>query len=101
MTQIIKLILVVLLLLCLADMPYGYYQFVRFAAMMSFVWMAWEAMQKKNETEVFLYVGLAILFQPLVKIALGRTMWNVVDVGVAWFLIGSLLMRIPKKPESQ
>ena len=29
----------------------------------------------------------ALLFQPFVKVALGRTMWNVVDVAVAILLI--------------
>lgn len=33
MNNIIKLVLVVFLLVCLAYMLYGYYQFVRFAAM--------------------------------------------------------------------
>ena len=33
MKNTIKIILAILLFLCLADMPYGYYQFVRFAAM--------------------------------------------------------------------
>lgn len=32
MKQIIRLILALLLFLCLADMPYGYYNFVRFVA---------------------------------------------------------------------
>ena len=33
------------------------------------------------------FVALAVLFQPFLKIALGRTLWNVVDVVVAVFLI--------------
>lgn len=32
--------------------------------------------------------ALALLFQPFIKIALGREMWNVVDVAVALALIG-------------
>lgn len=31
--------------------------------------------------------ALALLFQPFVKIALGRTMWNIVDVVVAIILL--------------
>lgn len=42
------------------------------------------------------YVGLAILFQPLLKIALGRELWNIVDVIVGIGLIGTIFMK-PKK----
>jgi hypothetical protein len=37
---------------------------------------------------VFIYVVLAILFQPFEKIALGREVWNVLDVIVG---VGLLL----------
>lgn len=33
------------------------------------------------------FASLALLFQPFIKVALGRTMWNVVDVIVAILLI--------------
>jgi hypothetical protein len=47
--------------------------------------------QKQNKTpEVIIYVALALLFQPFMKIALGRTIWNVVDVLVSVGLILSL-----------
>lgn len=37
------------------------------------------------------YGALALLFQPFVKVALGRAMWNVTDVVVALGLIGIYL----------
>ena len=33
------------------------------------------------------FASFALLFQPFIKIALGRTMWNIVDVIVAVLLI--------------
>ncbi len=33
------------------------------------------------------FASLALLFQPFIKIALGRTIWNVVDVMVAVLLV--------------
>ncbi len=87
----IKIILAILLLLCLLHMPYGYYQFVRLVSLVGFVFLAYEAYQLKKETEVYIYIGLAILFQPLFKIALGRSLWNIVDVIVAGWLIFSAL----------
>lgn len=79
----IKLILSVLLLLCLFDMPYGYYQFVRLIAGICFAYFAYAAYEEKKEIQVLLYIGLAILFQPFLKISLGRELWNIIDVLVA------------------
>ncbi len=42
---------------------------------------------------MIIYIGLAILFQPLMKISLGRQTWNIVDVIVGTALIASLLTR--------
>ena len=61
-----------LLLLCLLKLPYGYYQLVRFMALIGFGFLAYQAHQKENLTNAFIYVALAILFQPFFKIALGR-----------------------------
>jgi hypothetical protein len=68
-------------------MPYGYYQFVRFAAMIGFAYLAYSANEQSNRNEVFVYIVLALLFQPLIKIALGRTIWNVVDLIVGIGLV--------------
>lgn len=85
---LLKITLSALLFLCLANMPYGYYQFVRLAALLGFAFLAYESHKDGRQTETFVYAGLALLFQPMFKIALGRTLWNVVDVLVG---IGLLL----------
>jgi hypothetical protein len=89
--QTIKLLLVVLLLLCLLKMPYGYYQLVRIIATFLFAYFAYKCYQSKKTLLTFLYFGLTILFQPLIKIALGRTLWNTIDIIVAIFLIVTIL----------
>lgn len=83
MYSIIKLIIAVLLLICLADMPYGYYQLVRFVAMIMFLVFAYNYWRKDLHPLAIAFGSLALLFQPFVKIAIGRTMWNIVDVIVA------------------
>jgi hypothetical protein len=50
---------------------------------------------KKNDT--FIYIALAILFQPFIKIALGRTIWNIVNVIVGVGLILSIATHESKK----
>lgn len=91
--NIIKIVLAILFFVCLADMPYGLYQFVRFAAMIGFAYLAYSAKEQSNKNEVFVYIGLAILFQPFVKVALGRTIWNIVDIVVGVGLLVSLANR--------
>jgi hypothetical protein len=98
MEKIIKISLAILLFLCLADMPYGFYQFVRFAGLIGFAVLAYQANQQGRQTEIIIFGGLALLFQPFFKIALGRQMWNIVDVVVG---IGLLISIYMKPKESQ
>lgn len=83
----IPLYLAVVLLLCLAPMPYGYYTLVRFLATVVFGIYAYRCYMVKKETMTWVFVTLALLFQPFAKVALGRGIWNIVDVIVAIGLI--------------
>lgn len=78
--------LAVLLLLCLFKMPYGYYTFIRFVAMVYFGCLAISLWGDKIYLAITSGV-LALLFQPFFKIALGRVAWNIVDVVVAIALV--------------
>ncbi|RMB58499.1 hypothetical protein EAX61_09335 [Dokdonia sinensis] len=89
---ILKVILAIALLLCLLDMPYGYYQLVRYIAFMVFVVLAFDSNESGYKRMALIYVLLAITFQPFVKLSLGRFIWNAVDVGVATFLLVSLFV---------
>jgi hypothetical protein len=91
-----KIILAILFFICLADMPYGYYQLVRFAALIGFAILAYTENEQGQKTEAIVYFCLAILFQPLIKIALVRKLWNVVDVIVGIGLITSIFIK--RKP---
>ena len=88
---VIKILLAILLLLCLLDMPYGFYQFVRFVALIAFGILAYQSKEKEDKTELIIFISLALLFQPLFKIALGRTLWNIVDVITAIYLLISIV----------
>ena len=93
MSQGIKFILAVLLFLCLIDWPYGYYQMVRFCSMAGFTYLAYQAFLEDQKTELYVFLLLAVLFQPVIKISLGRTLWNIVDVVVGLGLIFSALRK--------
>lgn len=75
------------LLACLLPMPYGYFMLVRFAAMIIFGLMAFNYYGQNKEGLAIFFSTMAILFQPFIKISLGRTMWNIVDVVMAIVLL--------------
>jgi hypothetical protein len=91
--NIIKIALSTLLLICLFDLPYGYYQLFRFIALVGFAILAYYEYERKNIPMVIVFVGLMLLFQPIAKVTLGRQVWNIVDVVVAVGLIGTIFLQ--------
>ena len=77
-------------------MPYAYYEAIRFIGMLGFTLLAYYRYQHNQKTAIIIYIALALLFQPFVKVALGRTVWNIVDVIVSTGLIISIFLK-PKK----
>ena len=55
--------------------------------MVVFTVMAYAYYEQKNTLFCVVAVALALLFQPFQKVALGREVWNVVDVLVSIILI--------------
>lgn len=92
-TIVIKVILSILLVVCVFDMPYGFYQLVRFIALVGFGILALNANQENKKTELIIYVSLALLFQPFMKISLGRDLWNIIDVIIAVALVSSVFVK--------
>ena len=97
MNPMMKLIVVILLLLCLADMPYSFYQLARFVSAAAFAYLSYDYFKLKDDRKGFLFAALAVLFQPFIKISLGRTIWNIVDIVVAAGLIYLIIKSLKKK----
>ena len=91
--NILKVILSLLFILCLLNMPYGYYQLVRFFGMVVFAVLAYREYHGGNQTYFVIWLASAILVNPIFKIALGRTIWNIVDIIWAVLLLTSLRSR--------
>ena len=85
-----------MLLLCLLPMRYGYFQLVRFGALIGFGLLAYQANEHGKKTEMLIFVVLALLFQPFLKIALGRQLWNVIDVLIGISLLLSMAIKYTK-----
>ncbi len=62
-----------------------------------------DAYKHKKNIIAIIYGGLALIFQPFIKIALQRQIWNIVEVMVGIFLILSMFLlndKIKKPKES-
>lgn len=86
-THFICLGLAVMLLACLMDLPYGYFGMVRFLGMIGFAYLGYKQYTTGNSANAITFAVLALLFQPFIKLPLGRELWNVVDMVVAAFLL--------------
>lgn len=75
------------LLLCLANMPYGYYNLIRYVSAIVFGIMAFIAHKEGKMPFMIIYAAIAVLFQPFFKIVLGREIWQFVDVLAAIILV--------------
>src|SRR5690606_28895760 len=89
--NILKLGLIILLLGCLLPMPYGYFQLVRFAGMALFLLFADFERNKPDNAFVIIWILCAAILNPFIKVALGRTIWNIVDLILAVLLSFSIL----------
>ena len=61
--------------------------------MVGFTILAYDASKNNQMMTMIIYAALALLFQPFVKIALGRELWNVVDVVLGVLLIISIFLK--------
>lgn len=87
MKYIIKLLLPLLLIICLADMPYGYYIFTRIIMTITAAAFAYNYFNENKKEIAYFWGAIAIIFQPFYKIPLGRELWMGVDLIMAIILI--------------
>ncbi|MEO9209724.1 MAG: DUF6804 family protein, partial [Ginsengibacter sp.] len=57
-----------------------------------FVWLAYKDNSRKDKTLSIIWIASALLINPFIKIVLGRTVWNIVDVALAIILIATILI---------
>ena len=91
-----KLLMIIALLLCLFDMPYGYYQLVRFIGMCIFGILAISYYKLNQKFWMYFYGCTAILLNPFFKITLGREIWNIVDVIISIIIIVNIALEYRK-----
>lgn len=88
---LLRLVTAALLFICLLQMPYGYYQVTRFFATFTFIVLGMTITKTKYSTFYqAAFFALAILFQPFFKVAIGRAIWNIIDIIVGVALLISI-----------
>ena len=86
-TTIVKGIIAALLLLCLIDADYGFYQAMRAFISVGFAFLTYRHYQTGDKTNAIIYLCLLFVFQPLLIIGLGRGLCIVVDMATAGFIM--------------
>lgn len=79
--------------------PYGYYQLLRWVCFGVFSYLAMDAM-KRSIAWAWVFAVVALLYNPFVPAALGRGIWEVVNVATAMLLAVSMWkMRVLVPPD--
>ncbi|MBR1387362.1 MAG: hypothetical protein IJ553_03020 [Alloprevotella sp.] len=97
MKAIIKLIAVVLLLLCVVDFDPSFGQLLRWAVVVAFAYLAYDAFKADSNVAGVVYAVLAVLFQPLYEVQLGPTLWKALYIVAALFVISMIVGLFGKK----
>jgi hypothetical protein len=73
----------IILLVAVAPLPYEYYQFLRWVICGASIYIAYKAVEWSRQWAVWLFVPVAILFNPLLPIHLTKEIWQYIDLATA------------------
>jgi Family of unknown function (DUF6804) len=80
----------VLFLAIVGSLPYGFFNLLRLVLFGTTVYLSWLAYKINKQGWIWSFGFVALIFNPLVPIHLGRDLWVVVDLLVGVFLFVSL-----------
>lgn len=92
-------ILIILLLLSILKMPYFYYQILHWVVCIVNWYIAWEIAKKEPKNNIiWLFVVIAILFNPILPFYFWKSVWIIIDLLVTVFYIYFILnlIKVPK-----
>ena len=90
----------VLLVVALLPLPYGYYQFLRIAITIASGLVAYSCFSEGKQGWAVGFGAICILFNPIIPVHLSKSMWAPIDVAVALvFLAGWKIMKVEAKDE--
>jgi len=78
--------------------PYGFFTLLRLVVFGTTVYLTWLAHKSQRQIWIWTFGFIALVFNPLIPLYLGRDLWMVVDLLVALFLIISIFaFNLPKE----
>ncbi|MFC1871663.1 DUF6804 family protein [Chloroflexota bacterium] len=91
------LVVAIMLLVAVAPLPYGYYQFMRWAVCGVAIFIAYKSFTWEKHWAIWVFSAVAILFNPLFPIHLEKEIWQPIDAVCALLFGLSLLLKEPNK----
>ena len=94
-------IVAVMLLIAVAELPYGYYQVLRWATCGIAVFIAFQAYKVGKTWIIWLFGLIAVLFNPIFPIHLTKEIWRPIDLAsAAIFGLSIFFLSTPAKKRS-
>ena len=81
---------IIMLLLAILPLPYGYYTLLRLVVCFTAVFLAWFSHKSKSIRWTWIMGFLALMFNPIIPIYFGREFWIFVDL-IAVVIFGIFL----------
>ena len=95
-SRIVWLIPIGALAVALFDMPYGYYQLLRIVIFCVAAYLAFESAKRSETTWAWMLGGISLVYNPVVKLGLGRNIWELVNIATILVFAVHLLWTIRK-----
>lgn len=76
----LKIICSTLLLMALFNNPYGYYQILKWVITLSSAYIANHYFKGNNEKYGWIFISIAILYNPILPIHLVRSTWEIINI---------------------
>ena len=79
-----------MLVIALADLPYGYYTLLRIVVCAVGAYGAYSAYNAGRRGWMWVFAGMAVLFNPIIPVYLDRETWSVIDILAAVTFLSSI-----------
>lgn len=79
--QVLWLVTIVALAAALMELPYGYYQLLRVLVFCVACYFAVRSHEAQAQVWTWVFIGLAIIYNPILKLGLGADLWPFVNLG--------------------
>ena len=93
---IVKSVSIMMLLIAALELPYDYYVFLRWIICGSSGYFAYIYFQDGFRKVGYVFLGIAIIFNPIAPFYLNKSTWIIIDIIVAGMFLISIFVRKKK-----